>query len=167
MMPFASLLSPSRTVSWPQLSRLRAVFISRLSVALPPAISPMAVASARPRSKASHACVFIPADLEPAKVLNTAVYGARIVRINGNYDHVNRPLRANRGPLPVGASSTLICAPIIPRARKRMATKLPNSSAGHCPNNVVVPMAGGSLITKIAKAFPRIGYPGLGSKPSP
>src|SRR5438270_807162 len=36
------------------------------------------------------ACVFIPADLEPAKVLNTAVYGARIVRINGNYDHVNR-----------------------------------------------------------------------------
>src|SRR5204863_284482 len=36
------------------------------------------------------ACVFIPGDLEPAKVLNTAVYGARIVRINGNYDHVNR-----------------------------------------------------------------------------
>src|ERR1700676_4078841 len=35
-------------------------------------------------------CVFIPADLEPAKVLNTAVYGARILRINGNYDHVNR-----------------------------------------------------------------------------
>src|SRR5258708_39895685 len=34
------------------------------------------------------ACIFIPADLEPAKVLNTAVYGARIVRINGNYDHL-------------------------------------------------------------------------------
>ena len=36
------------------------------------------------------ACVFIPADLEPAKILNTAVYGARIVRIDGNYDQVNR-----------------------------------------------------------------------------
>ena len=35
-------------------------------------------------------CVFVPADLEPAKILNTAVYGARIIRINGNYDHVNR-----------------------------------------------------------------------------
>src|SRR5260370_22312678 len=35
-------------------------------------------------------CLVIPADLEPAKILNTAVYGARIVRINGNYDHVNR-----------------------------------------------------------------------------
>ena len=42
------------------------------------------------RSKAFDACVFIPADLEPAKILNTAVYGARIIRINGNYDHVNR-----------------------------------------------------------------------------
>ncbi|WP_457831918.1 pyridoxal-phosphate dependent enzyme, partial [Staphylococcus aureus] len=35
-------------------------------------------------------CVFVPADLEPAKILNSAVYGARIIRINGNYDHVNR-----------------------------------------------------------------------------
>jgi len=34
--------------------------------------------------------VFIPADLEPAKVLNTAVYGARVIRIDGNYDHVSR-----------------------------------------------------------------------------
>ena len=47
------------------------------------------------------ACVFIPADLEPAKVLNTAVYGARIVRIDGNYDHVNR-LRSDRRPLQLG-----------------------------------------------------------------
>ena len=34
--------------------------------------------------------VFIPADLEAAKVLNTAVYGARVIRIDGSYDHVNR-----------------------------------------------------------------------------
>src|SRR5260370_27692054 len=37
------------------------------------------------------ACVFIPADLEPAKVLNTAGYGARIVPINGHYHHVHPP----------------------------------------------------------------------------
>jgi len=36
------------------------------------------------------ACIFIPADLEPAKVLGTQIYGAQIVRIDGNYDHVNR-----------------------------------------------------------------------------
>src|ERR1700677_2794492 len=35
-------------------------------------------------------CILVPADLEPAKILNTLVYGARLVRIEGNYDHVNR-----------------------------------------------------------------------------
>ena len=36
------------------------------------------------------ACILVPADLEYAKILNTQVYGARLVRIDGNYDHVNR-----------------------------------------------------------------------------
>ena len=36
------------------------------------------------------ATILIPADLEPAKILNTLVYGARLIRIDGNYDHVNR-----------------------------------------------------------------------------
>ena len=36
------------------------------------------------------ACILIPADLEPAKILNTLVYGARLIRIDGNYAHVNR-----------------------------------------------------------------------------
>jgi len=35
-------------------------------------------------------CILVPADLEPAKILNTLVYGSRLVRIDGNYDHVNR-----------------------------------------------------------------------------
>ncbi|HEX4039704.1 MAG TPA: pyridoxal-phosphate dependent enzyme, partial [Acidobacteriaceae bacterium] len=34
--------------------------------------------------------ILVPADLEPAKILNTQVYGANLVRIDGNYDHVNR-----------------------------------------------------------------------------
>src|SRR5271163_5168655 len=34
--------------------------------------------------------ILVPADLEPAKILNTQVYGATLVRIDGNYDHVNR-----------------------------------------------------------------------------
>src|SRR5260370_19825115 len=36
------------------------------------------------------ATILVPVDLEPAKILNTLVYGARLVRIDGNYDHVNR-----------------------------------------------------------------------------
>jgi threonine synthase len=75
-------------------------------------------------------CVFIPADLEPAKVLNTAVYGGRIIRINGNYDHVNgcaRRLQTSSA----GDSSTSTCARITPRAQKPTATKSPSSLAGN------------------------------------
>ncbi|PYU76976.1 MAG: threonine synthase [Acidobacteria bacterium] len=89
------------------------------------------------------ACVFIPADLEPAKVLNTAVYGARIVRINGNYDHVNR-----------------LCAQVADRfqwglvnVNLRPYYSEGSKTHGYEIAEQLVPMAGGSLITKIAKAF--------------
>ena len=36
------------------------------------------------------ACIFIPADLEPAKIVGTQVYGANLIRVSGNYDQVNR-----------------------------------------------------------------------------
>jgi threonine synthase len=75
------------------------------------------------------ACVFIPADLEPAKVLNTAVYGARIVRVNVN-------LR-----------------PYYSEGSKTHGYEIAEQLGWALPDNVVVPMAGGSLITKIAKAF--------------
>jgi threonine synthase len=98
------------------------------------------------------ACVFIPADLEPAKVLNTAVYGARIVRINGNYDHVNRLCaqiadRFNWGLVNVNLR------PYYSEGSKTHGYEIAEQLGWRLPDNVVVPMAGGSLITKIAKAF--------------
>ncbi len=98
------------------------------------------------------ACVFIPADLEPAKVLNTAVYGARIVRINGNYDQVNRLCaqiadRYNWGLVNVNLR------PYYSEGSKTHGYEIAEQLGWRLPDNVVVPMAGGSLITKIAKAF--------------
>src|SRR5580700_4284912 len=98
------------------------------------------------------ACVFIPADLEPAKVLNTAVYGARIVRIDGNYDHVNRLCaqiadRFNWGLVNVNLR------PYYSEGSKTHGYEIAEQLGWRLPDNVVVPMAGGSLITKIAKAF--------------
>src|SRR4030088_2200452 len=98
------------------------------------------------------ACVFIPADLEPAKVLNTAVYGARIVRIDGNYDHVNRLCaqiadRFNWGLVNVNLR------PYYSEGSKTHGYEIAEQLGWCLPDNVVVPMAGGSLITKIAKAF--------------
>ena len=46
--------------------------------------------------------ILVPADLEPAKILNTQVYGATLVRIDGNYDHVNRLCVADCGTLQLG-----------------------------------------------------------------
>jgi threonine synthase len=98
------------------------------------------------------ACVFIPADLEPAKVLNTAVYGARIVRINGNYDQVNRLCsqiadRFNWGLVNVNLR------PYYSEGSKTHGFEIAEQLGWILPDNVVVPMAGASLIGKIAKAF--------------
>jgi threonine synthase len=98
------------------------------------------------------ACVFIPADLEPAKVLNTAVYGARLVRINGNYDHVNRLCAQIADRFHWGLVNVNL-RPYYSEGSKTYGYEIAEQLGWTLPDNVVVPMAGGSLITKIAKAF--------------
>lgn len=98
------------------------------------------------------ACVFIPADLEPAKVLNTAIYGARIVRINGNYDHVNRLCAQIADKFSWGLVNVNL-RPYYSEGSKTHGYEIAEQLGWRLPDNVVVPMAGGSLITKIAKAF--------------
>ena len=98
------------------------------------------------------ACVFIPADLEPAKVLNTAVYGARIVRIDGNYDHVNRLCAQIADRFHWGLVNVNL-RPYYSEGSKTHGYEIAEQLGWKLPDNVVVPMAGGSLITKIAKAF--------------
>ena len=98
------------------------------------------------------ACVFIPADLETAKVLNTAVYGARIVRINGNYDHVNRLCAQIADRFQWGLVNVNL-RPYYSEGSKTHGYEIAEQLGWRLPDNVVVPMAGGSLITKIAKAF--------------
>ena len=98
------------------------------------------------------ACVFIPADLEPAKILNTAVYGARIVRINGNYDHVNRLCAQIADRFKWGLVNVNLRS-YYAEGSKTHGFEIAEQLGWRLPDNVVVPMAGGSLITKIAKAF--------------
>ncbi len=96
--------------------------------------------------------IFVPADLEPAKILNTQVYGAKLVRIDGNYDHVNRLCsqiadRYNWGFVNVNLR------PYYAEGSKTVGFEIAEQLGWRLPDNVVVPMAGGSLITKIRKAF--------------
>jgi threonine synthase len=98
------------------------------------------------------AYILVPADLEPAKILNTQVYGATLVRIAGNYDHVNRlssqiAERYNWGFVNVNLR------PYYAEGSKTVGYEIAEQLGWRLPDNVVVPMAGGSLITKIRKAF--------------
>jgi len=96
--------------------------------------------------------ILVPADLEPAKILNTQVYGATLVRVEGNYDHVNRlssqiAERYNWGFVNVNLR------PFYAEGSKTVGFEIAEQLGWRLPDNVVVPMAGGSLITKIRKAF--------------
>jgi threonine synthase len=98
------------------------------------------------------ACVFIPADLEPAKILNTQVYGAKIVRIAGNYDHVNRLCSQIADKHRWGFVNVNL-RPYYAEGSKTVGFEIAEQLGWRLPDNVVVPMAGGALITKIHKAF--------------
>jgi threonine synthase len=88
----------------------------------------------------------------PTKILNTQVYGATLVRVEGNYDHVNRLCsqiadRYNWGFVNVNLR------PYYAEGSKTVGYEIAEQLGWRLPDNVVVPMAGGSLITKIRKAF--------------
>src|SRR6185312_9199487 len=104
--------------------------------------------------------ILVPSDLEPAKILNTEVYGANLVRIDGNYDHVNRLCsqiaeRFNWGFVNVNLR------PYYAEGSKTVGFEIAEQLGWRLPDNVVVPMAGGSLITKIKKAFDELVTLGL------
>src|ERR1700685_425040 len=106
------------------------------------------------------AWIFIPADLEAAKIIGTQVYGARLTRISGNYDQVNRLCsqiadRYNWGFVNINLR------PYYAEGSKTVGFEIAEQLGWRLPDNVVVPMAGGSLIIKIKKAFDELIQLGL------
>ena len=111
------------------------------------------------------AWIFIPADLEPAKILGTQVFGAQLVRINGSYDHVNRLCSQIAEERQWGFVNVNL-RPYYAEGSKTVGYEIAEQLGWRLPDNVVVPMAGGSLITKIKKAFDELMQLGL-VKPKP
>jgi threonine synthase len=98
------------------------------------------------------AWIFIPADLEPAKILNSQVYGAKVVRISGSYDQVNRLCSQIADEHRWGFVNVNL-RPYYAEGSKTVGFEIAEQLGWRLPDNVVVPMAGGSLIVKIKKAF--------------
>jgi len=106
------------------------------------------------------AWIFIPSDLEPAKVLGTQVFGAQLVRINGNYDQVNRLCSQIADEHRWGFVNVNL-RPYYAEGSKTVGFEIAEQLGWRLPDNIVVPMAGGSLITKIKKAFDELVQLGL------
>ena len=106
------------------------------------------------------AWIFIPADLEPAKILNTRVYGAKVVRIAGSYDQVNRLCSQIADEHRWGFVNVNL-RPYYAEGSKPVGFEIAEQLGWRLPDNVVVPMAGGSLIVKIKKAFDELTALGL------
>ena len=106
------------------------------------------------------AWIFIPSDLEPAKILGTQVFGAEVVRINGSYDHVNRLCSQIADEHKWGFVNVNL-RPYYAEGSKTVGYEIAEQLGWRLPDNIVVPMAGGSLITKIKKAFDELILLGL------
>ncbi|PYX29873.1 MAG: threonine synthase [Acidobacteria bacterium] len=106
------------------------------------------------------AWIFIPSDLEPAKVLGTQIFGAQLVRINGNYDQVNRLCSQIADEHRWGFVNVNL-RPYYAEGSKTVGFEIAEQLGWRLPDNIVVPMAGGSLITKIKKAFDELTQLGL------
>jgi threonine synthase len=98
------------------------------------------------------AWIFIPSDLEPAKILGTQVFGANVVRVAGNYDQVNRLCSQIAEERNWGFVNVNL-RPYYSEGSKTVGFEIAEQLGWRLPDNVVVPMAGGSLIIKIKKAF--------------
>ncbi|WP_182883593.1 threonine synthase [Microbispora sp. H10949] len=100
-------------------------------------------------------CVFIPADLEPAKVTMAAVYGGRLVAIDGTYDEVNRFCSELIGD-ELGEKWGFVnvnLRPFYAEGSKTLAYEIAEQLGWRLPEQIVVPVASGSQLTKIDKGF--------------
>jgi threonine synthase len=96
--------------------------------------------------------IFIPADLEQAKILGTQVFGAKLVRVSGSYDQVNRLCSQIADEHNWGFVNVNL-RPYYSEGSKTFGYEIAEQLGWRLPDNVVCPMAGGSLIIKIKKAF--------------
>jgi threonine synthase len=96
--------------------------------------------------------VFIPSDLEEAKVLATGVYGTNLVSVRGTYDDVNR-LCTELSDERDWAFVNINMRPYYSEGSKTLAFETMEQLGFELPDRVICPIASGSLFTKLARGF--------------
>jgi threonine synthase len=105
--------------------------------------------------------VFIPADLEAGKVVTTAVYGPSLVAVEGSYDDVNRLCAELASEQPTWAFVNVNLRTYYAEGSKTLAFETAEQLGWQAPDHVVVPVASGSQLTKIARGFRELHTVGL------
>jgi threonine synthase len=97
--------------------------------------------------------VLIPADLEQQKVVTTAVYGGVLVAVEGTYDDVNRVASELAGEHEDWAFVNVNVRPYYAEGSKTLGFEVAEGLGWRLPEQVVIPVASGSQLTKVDKAF--------------
>jgi threonine synthase len=107
--------------------------------------------------------VFIPSDLEKPKVAQTAIYGGTLVAVEGSYDDVNRLCSelAETDEFESTAFVNVNLRPYYAEGSKTLGYEVAEQLGWRLPEQVVAPMASGSLLTKVNKAFKELTAIGL------
>jgi threonine synthase len=111
-----------------------------------------AVAAAAARA-GIRSVVFIPSNLERAKVLTTAVYGGTLVAVDGSYDDVNRLASEIAAEEPGWAFVNVNVRPFYGEGSKTLGFEVAEQLGWRLPGQVVIPVASGSQLTKVDKGF--------------
>jgi threonine synthase len=116
--------------------------------------------AARAAAEGLEAAVFCPADLEPEKLVATAVYGATIYAVRGSYDDCSRLTIELSFELPWGFVNVSLRS-YYAEGSKTVAFEIAEQLGWDAPDAVVAPIASGSLYSKIAEGFDQLRRIGL------
>src|SRR3954453_17596667 len=105
--------------------------------------------------------VLIPSSLERAKVLTTAVYGGTLLAVDGNYDDVNRLATELAAEHEDWAFVNINVRPYYAEGSKTLGYEVAEQLGWRLPEQIVVPVASGSQLTKVDKGFRELGELGL------
>ena len=97
--------------------------------------------------------VFIPADLEQPKQVNSAVYTDSLVAVNGTYDDVNRLASEIAGEEDGWAFVNVNVRPYYAEGSKTLGFEIAEQLGWRLPDQIVIPVASGSQLTKVDKGF--------------
>jgi threonine synthase len=106
------------------------------------------------------ACVFIPANLEQGKILGAGIYEPTLIAVDGNYDDVNRLCSEVSDQYP-WAFVNINLRPYYSEGSKTLAFEVAEQLGWRAPDHVVVPIASGSLFSKVWKGFNELAKTGL------